>query len=107
MAEDWITLWQSEISALAADRELAEGWAAWAAFGAAWMRAAATPPPRRFQAASWSGSREATASPPSPPPTPPPPPLPRRRPPMTPRRRGPRPLPLHLNWRCCAGWARR
>jgi hypothetical protein len=28
LAEDWIALWQSEISALAADREMAEGWAA-------------------------------------------------------------------------------
>jgi hypothetical protein len=48
LAEDWITLWQSEIAALAADREAAEGWAAaasaWAALGAAWMRAAAAPP---------------------------------------------------------------
>ncbi|WP_160000728.1 hypothetical protein, partial [Roseomonas sp. 18066] len=48
LAEDWITLWQSEITALAADRELAEAWSSWAALGAAWMRAAATPPPRAF-----------------------------------------------------------
>lgn len=26
LAEDWITLWQSEIAALAADREAAEAW---------------------------------------------------------------------------------
>ncbi|WP_237217610.1 hypothetical protein, partial [Falsiroseomonas oryziterrae] len=48
LAEDWITLWQTEIAALAADREAAEAWAAaasaWAALGAAWMRAAAAPP---------------------------------------------------------------
>lgn len=40
LAEDWIALWQSEIAGLAADPELAEQWAAWAALGAAWMRAA-------------------------------------------------------------------
>ena len=48
LAEDWITLWQSEIAALAADREAAEAWSAatsaWAALGAAWLRAAAAPP---------------------------------------------------------------
>ncbi|MCQ4161039.1 hypothetical protein NON00_14025 [Roseomonas sp. GC11] len=49
LAEDWITLWQSEISAWAADRELAEAWSNWAALGAAWLRATSTPPPRAFQ----------------------------------------------------------
>jgi hypothetical protein len=48
LAEDWITLWQSEIAALAADREAAEAWSAatsaLAALGAAWLRAAAAPP---------------------------------------------------------------
>jgi hypothetical protein len=48
LAEDWITLWQSEIAALAADREAAEAWSAatsaWAALGAGWLRAAAAPP---------------------------------------------------------------
>jgi hypothetical protein len=48
LAEDWITLWQSEIAGLAADREAAEGWAAmsaaWAGLGAAWLRAATAPP---------------------------------------------------------------
>ena len=33
LAEDWIALWQSEIAGLAADPELAEQWAAWAALG--------------------------------------------------------------------------
>ena len=46
LAEDWIALWQSEIAGLAADPELAEQWAAWAALGAAWMRAAASMAPR-------------------------------------------------------------
>ena len=46
LAEDWITLWQSEIAGLAADPELAEQWAAWAALGAAWMRAATAMAPR-------------------------------------------------------------
>ena len=46
LAEDWIALWQSEIAGLAADPELAEQWAAWAALGAAWMRAATTMAPR-------------------------------------------------------------
>ncbi|WP_439549337.1 hypothetical protein [Falsiroseomonas sp.] len=48
LAEDWITLWQTEIAGLAADREVAEGLAgmasAWAALGAAWLRAATAPP---------------------------------------------------------------
>lgn len=48
LAEDWIALWQSEIAALAADREAAETWAAmsaaWAGLGAAWLRAATAPP---------------------------------------------------------------
>ncbi|WP_245761892.1 hypothetical protein [Falsiroseomonas stagni] len=48
LAEDWITLWQTEIAGLAADREVAEGMAgmaaAWAALGAAWLRAATAPP---------------------------------------------------------------
>jgi len=48
LAEDWITLWQTEIAAMAADREAAEAWAGaaqfWAAMGAGmgagWMRMA-------------------------------------------------------------------
>ena len=39
LAEDWITLWQSELSGMAADPELAEAWAAAVALGAAWWRA--------------------------------------------------------------------
>jgi hypothetical protein len=34
LARDWITLWQSELTALAADRELQEGWATLAALWA-------------------------------------------------------------------------
>jgi len=41
LAEDWITLWQSELAAMAADPELAEAWAAAVALGAAWWRAQA------------------------------------------------------------------
>ena len=33
LAEDWITLWQSEIAGLASDREAAEAWAAAASAG--------------------------------------------------------------------------
>ncbi|HYF06960.1 MAG TPA: hypothetical protein VD970_05020, partial [Acetobacteraceae bacterium] len=44
LAEDWITLWQSEIAGLAADPELIEAWAAFAALGAAWGRAMAAMP---------------------------------------------------------------
>jgi hypothetical protein len=39
LAEDWITLWQSELAGLAADPELAEAWASAVALGAAWWRA--------------------------------------------------------------------
>jgi hypothetical protein len=71
LAEDWITLWQSEIAAFAADREAAEAWAAataaWAALGAAWLRAAAAPPFGR-PAPSWphDGAVSTTRPPPSP-----------------------------------------
>jgi len=41
LAEDWIALWQSEVAGLAADPELVENWAAFAALGAAWFKAAA------------------------------------------------------------------
>jgi hypothetical protein len=34
LARDWITLWQSEVSAVAADREVQEGWQALAALWA-------------------------------------------------------------------------
>ena len=44
-AKDWITLWQSELTAMAADRELREGWtqlmALWAGAGAHAAEAAA------------------------------------------------------------------
>jgi len=72
LAEDWITLWQSEVAGLAADPELAERWAAFASLGASWFRAAAqfskpftpgaaqhestTPPLRPAPAAAPSGA---------------------------------------------------
>ncbi|MEO3472586.1 hypothetical protein AAFN86_12010 [Roseomonas sp. CAU 1739] len=59
LAEDWIALWQSEIAGLAADPELAEQWAAWAALGAAWMRAATAMAPR-YQ----PGAHDRAAAPP-------------------------------------------
>ena len=62
LAEDWIALWQSEIAGMAADPELAEQWAAWAALGAAWMRAASAMAPR---------TRAPDDSPPAPPGPPP------------------------------------
>jgi hypothetical protein len=34
LAEDWVALWQSELSAMAADRELRESWAAMVALWA-------------------------------------------------------------------------
>jgi hypothetical protein len=56
LAEDWIALWQSEIAGLAADPELAEQWAAWAALGAAWMRAATAMAPRFHGGAPHDGA---------------------------------------------------
>jgi hypothetical protein len=56
LAEDWIALWQSEIAGLAADPELAEQWAAWAALGAAWMRAATAMAPRYRPGAPHDGA---------------------------------------------------
>ncbi|MDO9499708.1 hypothetical protein [Falsiroseomonas sp.] len=85
LAEDWIALWQSEIAGLAADREAAEGWAAmtatWSALGAAWLRAAASPPfgrpppggaPNPFGMAHWPSpgwpgpTHDSAAAPPRP-----------------------------------------
>ncbi|MGK7863169.1 hypothetical protein [Falsiroseomonas sp. E2-1-a4] len=84
LAEDWIALWQSEIAGLAADREAAEGWAAmtaiWSALGAAWLRAAASPPfgrpppggvPNPFGMPAWpgpahDGTADRAATPPRP-----------------------------------------
>jgi hypothetical protein len=47
LARDWITLWQSEIAALAHDREAAETAsrmaAIWAGLAATWLRAAPAP----------------------------------------------------------------
>ena len=62
LAEDWITLWQSEIAGLAADPELIEAWSAFAALGAAWARAMATMP-----AAMARGAHDRAAAPPWPP----------------------------------------
>ena len=42
LARDWITIWESELTALAADRESQE---TWRAFLALWARAASTPAP--------------------------------------------------------------
>jgi len=43
LAQDWITLWQSELTAMAADREMQETWQAtiglWAAFATAMVKA--------------------------------------------------------------------
>ena len=41
LAEDWITLWQSETAGLMADPELAEAWGSLLGLGSAWLRAMA------------------------------------------------------------------
>ncbi|MFC7551457.1 hypothetical protein ACFQU7_02795 [Pseudoroseomonas wenyumeiae] len=46
LAEDWIALWQSEVAAMAADRELAEAWAGWAAAATGWPHGVMTGRPR-------------------------------------------------------------
>jgi len=72
LARDWITLWQSELAALAHDREAAETMVRlaglWAGVAAAWLRAA--PPsaddaqwPRPAGAAAAAGSAPAAAAP--------------------------------------------
>jgi hypothetical protein len=74
LVEDWITLWQSEIAALAADREAAEAWAAatsaWATLGAAWLRVAAAPPFGRSPPA-WPFPHDGAPPRPAPPAAPP------------------------------------
>ncbi|MFC3124016.1 hypothetical protein ACFOD4_02990 [Pseudoroseomonas globiformis] len=55
LAEDWIAVWQSEISALAMDREIAEAWTSWAATAATWMRAMTAAPGTAASAPSTAG----------------------------------------------------
>ncbi|HTR15827.1 MAG TPA: hypothetical protein VMI52_02180 [Acetobacteraceae bacterium] len=70
MARDWVTLVQSECTALAADRELQETWqrlvAAWAASAnsaAAWLPAGPDGPPGRPGAPQSPGAPTASAAP--------------------------------------------
>ncbi|WP_237180345.1 hypothetical protein [Roseomonas haemaphysalidis] len=89
LAEDWIALWQSELMALAADRETAEGWSALLSAWTAAAQGALRPPlaagwpqppgwpgmppwPQSWAAAPfamppWSMPPPAPASPPTPP----------------------------------------
>ena len=86
LAEDWITLWQSEIAGLAADPELIEAWSAFAALGAAWARAMAAMP-----SAMARGAHDSAFAPPRPAP-----PAAAPEPPRAPRHGGdgePRPAP--------------
>lgn len=66
LAEDWISMWQSELSALAADRESQQAWRAgldlWAGIAAAIIRATPRTPPRHDQAPS-SGPGDAARTP--------------------------------------------
>jgi hypothetical protein len=68
LARDWITLWQSEIAALAHDREAAEATARlaaiWGGLAATWLRAAPTPrePPAARPDAT-AGAAPAAAAP--------------------------------------------
>ena len=74
LAEDWITLWQSEIAGLAADPELIEAWSAFAALGAAWARAMAAMPAAAMRARAhdhaapppWAAAPAAAPEPPRP-----------------------------------------
>jgi hypothetical protein len=63
LAQDWITLWQSELSALAADRETAETWQAllalWAGSAAAMLRTM----PRGMSASGRDNARDDPARP--------------------------------------------
>jgi hypothetical protein len=45
LAEDWVALWQSELTAMAADRELRESWSAIIALWAAGAHALLKAPP--------------------------------------------------------------
>jgi hypothetical protein len=66
LARDWITLWQSEIAALAHDREAAETVsrlaAIWAGLAASWLRASPHDAPAARPAAA-PGSAPAAAAP--------------------------------------------
>jgi hypothetical protein len=68
LAEDWITLWQSELGALAADREVQETWQAmlalWVGAVSAMLRTLAHEhPDRRAGAAAAAGAAPAAAAP--------------------------------------------
>jgi hypothetical protein len=70
LARDWITLWESELAALAHDREGAETLtrlaAIWAGSAAAWLRAAPAAQPHESQAArpdAAAGTPPAAAAP--------------------------------------------
>jgi hypothetical protein len=57
MVQDWITIWQSELSAVAADREVQQAWSKLVAMWAANARAAAAfLPPGPYQASPRDGS---------------------------------------------------
>jgi hypothetical protein len=70
LAEDWVALWQSELTAMAADRELRESWTALVALWAAGAHALLKAPPAAHDFASGTssaaqpaGSKTATAAP--------------------------------------------
>jgi uncharacterized membrane protein YccC len=56
LAQDWITLWQSELSAMAADREMRESWQSIAALWAGTMAAVLRGLPRDLNAARHDGT---------------------------------------------------
>ncbi len=53
-AADWLTIWQSELSAMAQDRELADAWLRW-------VRASGAATARVAQMAAAAGGPDATA----------------------------------------------
>lgn len=68
LAQDWITLWQSELAALAVDREAQETWQAmlalWAGAASAMLQAAPREhPERRAGAAAAAGTAPAATAP--------------------------------------------
>src|ERR1700689_120367 len=63
LARDWVTLWQSELAALAADREAQESWQAIVALWAGAAGAMLAAPPRAWPSKTRAADTQARAQP--------------------------------------------
>ena len=66
LARDWVTLWQSELAAIAADREAQESWQAIVALWAGAAGAMLTAAPRGWASQAGPGQAGSARPPPAP-----------------------------------------